>query len=520
MSVGVPPCPFPVAVDEMERSDVHEPMHASLAKRQVENTRCYWAICRCSDDPQPVLSFVYVDPRAYIKVGTSLYGTPMLLFVHPDEQMRVMDHINTIIQDQTLFGRVIQCRYASLSSMPAFLRGVGAPEYDTVDVTVSRLDEQLALCFFHATDDASHACGLAPGSFQAVECQRLWESLWASCLPTLGPVSYVFQILSSEAPRSLLMSWPPPHMYYARDFVQLVKDAASPEHATCMHRLRASHVLISKQSTFSVTSVLVPCASIVLACFQIVQQEAPRVTETPWSDLEACMQPHVSVSRCTSCGKTDSPEWRRGPSGQKTLCNACGLRYARSLANRQRRNEHGTMAAWDFHNVPPSRGSGGGSMSGVHRRSQPRWPKSAPSEQMLENLSHPWPHTSKRSAEEMDTTVHMKPKGAHSPKSLGWTAPLAPPSLAASRTTMVDKIPKHSETGRSLTWRPQSIMYASPSSSSSSPPVPARIDLAAGLSADTLSAMDMLLPPATVTKELASQDIPVTTTLTPAAEPT
>ncbi|KAJ1661114.1 hypothetical protein IWQ61_000050 [Dispira simplex] len=40
--------------------------------------------------------------------------------------------------------------------------------------------------------------------------------------------------------------------------------------------------------------------------------------------------------RCESCHTESSPEWRRGPSGHKTLCNACGLRYARSL-NRQNR---------------------------------------------------------------------------------------------------------------------------------------------------------------------------------------
>ncbi|KAH7063650.1 hypothetical protein B0J12DRAFT_540295, partial [Macrophomina phaseolina] len=28
--------------------------------------------------------------------------------------------------------------------------------------------------------------------------------------------------------------------------------------------------------------------------------------------------------RCSRCGRTDSPEWRRGPDGPKTLCNACG----------------------------------------------------------------------------------------------------------------------------------------------------------------------------------------------------
>ncbi|KAI8146082.1 hypothetical protein BJV82DRAFT_600382 [Fennellomyces sp. T-0311] len=33
---------------------------------------------------------------------------------------------------------------------------------------------------------------------------------------------------------------------------------------------------------------------------------------------------------CTGCGTTDSPEWRKGPMGSKTLCNACGLRWAKS----------------------------------------------------------------------------------------------------------------------------------------------------------------------------------------------
>lgn len=31
---------------------------------------------------------------------------------------------------------------------------------------------------------------------------------------------------------------------------------------------------------------------------------------------------------CTDCGTLDSPEWRKGPSGPKTLCNACGRRFS------------------------------------------------------------------------------------------------------------------------------------------------------------------------------------------------
>lgn len=32
---------------------------------------------------------------------------------------------------------------------------------------------------------------------------------------------------------------------------------------------------------------------------------------------------------CDECGTRESPEWRKGPNGPKTLCNACGLRWAK-----------------------------------------------------------------------------------------------------------------------------------------------------------------------------------------------
>ncbi|KAK7204423.1 hypothetical protein BZA70DRAFT_280720 [Myxozyma melibiosi] len=35
--------------------------------------------------------------------------------------------------------------------------------------------------------------------------------------------------------------------------------------------------------------------------------------------------------KCKQCGTFDSPEWRKGPEGPKTLCNACGLRWSKSM---------------------------------------------------------------------------------------------------------------------------------------------------------------------------------------------
>lgn len=35
--------------------------------------------------------------------------------------------------------------------------------------------------------------------------------------------------------------------------------------------------------------------------------------------------------RCGQCKDTDTPEWRRGPYGSKTLCNACGLYFSKLI---------------------------------------------------------------------------------------------------------------------------------------------------------------------------------------------
>ncbi|KAK9701976.1 white collar 2 type of transcription factor [Basidiobolus ranarum] len=38
---------------------------------------------------------------------------------------------------------------------------------------------------------------------------------------------------------------------------------------------------------------------------------------------------------CSECGTLESPEWRKGPLGPKTLCNACGLRWAKRVKQEQ-----------------------------------------------------------------------------------------------------------------------------------------------------------------------------------------
>ncbi|KAF3578171.1 hypothetical protein DY000_02034606 [Brassica cretica] len=34
-----------------------------------------------------------------------------------------------------------------------------------------------------------------------------------------------------------------------------------------------------------------------------------------------------TIRMCTHCETTETPQWREGPCGPKTLCNACGIRF-------------------------------------------------------------------------------------------------------------------------------------------------------------------------------------------------
>ncbi|CAH8386661.1 unnamed protein product [Eruca vesicaria subsp. sativa] len=45
------------------------------------------------------------------------------------------------------------------------------------------------------------------------------------------------------------------------------------------------------------------------------------------SSSEGLNSDHGIVWKCTHCETTKTPQWREGPNGPKTLCNACGVRY-------------------------------------------------------------------------------------------------------------------------------------------------------------------------------------------------
>ena len=63
-------------------------------------------------------------------------------------------------------------------------------------------------------------------------------------------------------------------------------------------------------------------------------------------------------NRCHSCGRAETPEWRRGPDGAKTLCNSCGLHYAKLRTYGRPKSNTGSLVAPKAHppQLPPLNG--------------------------------------------------------------------------------------------------------------------------------------------------------------------
>ncbi|OCF30593.1 hypothetical protein I317_01258 [Kwoniella heveanensis CBS 569] len=52
-----------------------------------------------------------------------------------------------------------------------------------------------------------------------------------------------------------------------------------------------------------------------------------------------------AMTRCLGCGATETPEWRRGPMGPRTLCNACGLVHMKLQRKKKKAEEKARAAA-------------------------------------------------------------------------------------------------------------------------------------------------------------------------------
>jgi hypothetical protein len=65
----------------------------------------------------------------------------------------------------------------------------------------------------------------------------------------------------------------------------------------------------------------------------MIQKKKSRISELVMQDVPLSRSGSSAYSRdphrkCEVCGATETPQWRRGPGGKRTLCNACGVKWS------------------------------------------------------------------------------------------------------------------------------------------------------------------------------------------------
>jgi len=216
------------------------------------------------------LQFIYLDPvlASHLEEQADLLvGKSLLSFVHPDEQASAKVDLGGVLESRTLHGSVTRyasflfsslsfsqfapcsVRFSRLSKVRRQLGYEGPPpdwseadkisfdkDYMAVDIVINWAAEGLVLCFIHATVDLTPSdndesqktdwtnwCGTPFMSLEQI--QLLYRRLLA-CIPQTGSMSRVFQILSNQRDKPLLMSWPPDSSQgpTSRDFAKLVEN--------------------------------------------------------------------------------------------------------------------------------------------------------------------------------------------------------------------------------------------------------------------------------------------------------
>jgi len=64
--------------------------------------------------------------------------------------------------------------------------------------------------------------------------------------------------------------------------------------------------------------------------------ESPQEEEKSHKKRQRAKAPTSGELYCRSCGETETCEWRRGPDGYKSLCNACGIHFAKILKKEEK----------------------------------------------------------------------------------------------------------------------------------------------------------------------------------------
>ncbi|KAL8092404.1 uncharacterized protein LOC141693366 isoform X2 [Apium graveolens] len=86
---------------------------------------------------------------------------------------------------------------------------------------------------------------------------------------------------------------------------------------------------IPRRSAISRWHLISPLSSFKKTSNSNSKKKIKKLSQLPNDSMlsEDCNHQHMPSKRCVHCQAVKTPQWRDGPMGPKTLCNACGVRY-------------------------------------------------------------------------------------------------------------------------------------------------------------------------------------------------
>ncbi|KAI7895736.1 uncharacterized protein EV154DRAFT_494767 [Mucor mucedo] len=321
-------------------------------------TSCIWALLSVN-----CLEFIHASAYDNLK-GRSLFD-----LIHPDEVLLAKRDLCKFMDSELLGGSVTRCRLRDYSNNNFI---IATPSWIVVDIIMYVATENLVLAFFHRQQDVS-ACGDHPdSSINQLRSSSLELYGYKNNAAAKSSPHQFLHILDNRT-KSVLLSLPD---HYPNEMdngaqIEFFNDRTMPPEVSCFHCVQQAirttpsgekiHRFVIEYGpiTFLLTHIKKSLTSSLpspplynvkrslSAEYQYPKRiqyqyggkpppqrkhSAPTKLENLLSPVNKQQQQYHHRNHCQSCGTDSSPEWRRGPTGHKTLCNACGLRYSRSVA--------------------------------------------------------------------------------------------------------------------------------------------------------------------------------------------
>ncbi|KAG2213912.1 hypothetical protein INT47_001181 [Mucor saturninus] len=286
---------------------------------------CFWALLSLEKFKFIYLPDFITDTQIGLgkTAGDILLSQSLLQFIHPDERSMAQTDLCNFVKIKTLAGAVTRYTFPYVSFFLCLILYADAADWDITDVVMYTATNNTILTFFHCpnTDDVNKVCH---GSRHLVDdYSRLEKSL---DLPEGNDSFRIFQLYDTETSQGI-MSWPlSKEMQKVNELATVLSkqemekrvDDTNKTGCTQHSHLSSTHHV---PTSFQITPIK----------HSVAPGQAIQVEPKAWRGRFGAYE-----KKCENCQTNKSPEWRRGPSGHKTLCNACGLRYARLVAKHEK----------------------------------------------------------------------------------------------------------------------------------------------------------------------------------------